>query len=177
MYYLWATLLILANALAWLSNVVTIPGNWVLVALTALFAWFFPENGEPGVSWWTIGILIALALLGELIEFAAGAAGAARRGASFRGMALAVLGALVGSISGALVTLPIPLAPLVGALLGGAGGAFAGAYIGESWKGRSADESFEVGKAAFFGRILGTVGKIAVGAVMWAVAAVDALLV
>ena len=177
MYYLWATLLILANGLAWLSNVFTIPGTWFLIALTALFAWFFPENGEPGISWWTIGILIGLALLGELIEFAAGAAGAARRGASFRGMALAVLGALLGSVSGALVTLPIPLAPLVGALLGGAGGAFAGAYIGESWKGRSADESFEVGKAAFFGRILGTVGKIAVGAVMWAVAAVDALLV
>ena len=53
-----------------------------------------------------------------------------------------------------------------GAVLFAGLGAFGGAVIGEQWKGRTFDESVKVGHAAFLGRLLGTVGKIMIGAVM-----------
>ena len=41
-----------------------------------------------------------------------------------------------------------------------------GAFLGESWKGRDFDTSIEIGKAAFIGRILGTVAKVAICTLM-----------
>jgi uncharacterized protein YqgC (DUF456 family) len=91
-------------------------------------------------------------------------------------MALAVLGTMIGSILGALFAAPIPLlGPIFGALAGGAAGAFLGAILGELWKGKSLDEGIHVGKGALLGRLLGTTGKLCVGAIMIVVAAVDAL--
>jgi uncharacterized protein YqgC (DUF456 family) len=125
-----------------------------------------------------VWILLALAIVGEIIEFVAGAAGAAKRGASRRSIWLSLVGALVGSIGGAIVGLPIALvgSPLA-ALLGGAIGAFIGAYLGETWVKRAQGQRLEVAKGAFLGRIWGTVGKLAIGAVMLGVTAVDVLFV
>ena len=66
---------------------------------------------------------------------------------------------------------------MFGALLGGSLGAFAGAYLGELWSEKPHAAGYAVGKAAFIGRLWGTVGKFAVGAVMLGVAAADALFV
>jgi uncharacterized protein YqgC (DUF456 family) len=118
-----------------------------------------------------------LAIVGEVVEFAAGAAGAAKRGASRRSVLLAIIGALVGSIGGVIVGVPIPLiGSLIGAILGGALGAFAGAYIGEAWKGRDEDQRVAAGRGAFAGRIWGTVAKLAIGAIMLVIIAWDAFL-
>lgn len=175
MYYIWGLLLVLANLSAWLSNALSLPGNWLILACTALFAWIFPKVPGPGIGWTTVGILAGLAVLGELLEFLAGAAVAGQRGGSRRGMVLAIVGTIVGSFSGALVSLPIPLlGPVIGALAGGALGAFIGAWIGEIWKGRSWQEGLDIGKGAVIGRLLGTAGKLILGALMVAIAAVDA---
>lgn len=175
MYLLWAALLVLANILAWTSNLFVLPGNWVVVGLTALFAVLFPAGEGEGIRWLTVGLIVGLAALGELIEFLAGAAGAAKEGGSRRSNVLAILGAVVGSVFGATLTLPIPLVgPVIGALGGGALGAFLGAYIGETWVGRSHVESYSVGRGALVGRLLGTAGKMACGAVMVVIVAVDA---
>jgi hypothetical protein len=89
-------------------------------------------------------------------------------------MALAIVGTVVGSIAGAVLGVPIPvIGSVIGALGGGALGAFAGAYLGETWVGKTPDESFAVGQGAFIGRLLGTIGKLAIGAVMVVVVAVD----
>jgi hypothetical protein len=112
-------------------------------------------------------VLAALAVLGELVELAAGAMGVKKAGGSRRGAALAIAGSIVGSVVGIFVGLPIPLVgSLVGAVLFGAGGALVGAMIGERWKGRDLDASFEIAKAAFFGRVLGTVAKMIVSSIM-----------
>ena len=80
-------------------------------------------------------------------------------------------------ILGAVVGLPIPIiGSAVGALIGGALGAAAGAALGEDWSGRDLDASVTVGVAAFWGRILGTAGKVCVGATMLVIATVDSLL-
>lgn len=174
-YYLLATLLLTAGVCAWLTNLLTLPGNWIVLGLAALFAWLGPRDGSWGISWLVVAILAALAVLGEIVEFAASAWGAAKQGASRRAAVLSILGAMVGSIMGATAGLPIPiLGPVVGAVLGGAVGAFGGAYLGESWKGRTHGESVLVGRGAFSGRLWGMIGKIAVGAVMIVVLALDA---
>lgn len=177
LYYLLAVLLVTAGVGCWLTNLVGAPGNWLLLGLAALFAWLAPVSSGRGVSWTTVGILAALAAAGELIEFAAGAAGAAKQGASRRSVVYSLVGGFAGSIAGATFGLPLPvLGSLAGALLGGAGGAFAGAYYGESSRQRPHGESFAVGKAAFWGRLWGTAGKLIVGAIMLGVATVDALM-
>jgi uncharacterized protein YqgC (DUF456 family) len=176
LYYVWASLLILANGSAWLSNSLSLPGNWLIVALTASFAFFYSDQVGPGVGWGTVILLIILATVGEVIEFMAGALLAGKRGGSRRGMMLAVVGTFLGSIGGAFISLPVPIVgPMVGALAGGAVGAFSGAWIGEMWKGRAWLEGYDIGKAAMIGRLLGTAGKLILGAMMVVIATIDAL--
>ena len=175
MYYPSATVLVLLCVGAWLTTLLTLPGNWFVVLLVAGFAWLFPVQEGRGIAWVTVGVLVGLAAVGEVIEFVAGAAGAAQRGASRRAVALSIIGAMVGSIGGLVVGLPIPVVgPLIVAILGGATGAFGGAYVGEYWKGKPEDERIASGQGAFVGRIWGTVAKLAVGAIMLAIVAWDA---
>ena len=164
----WGILLVLVAIGCWVANVFTLPGNWLIVGLAAAFAYFLPpdEYGR-GFGWITVFVLVLLATLGEVIEFAAGAAGAAKHGASRRAMLLAMAGAAVGSVTGAAVGIPVPvIGSLVAAVGGGAAGAFGGAYLGEMWKGKFHPERTAVSKGALVGRLFGTVGKLAAGAAM-----------
>ena len=78
-----------------------------------------------------------------------------------------MVGSVVGGLTGLFVALPVPIVgPLIGALLLGGLGAFGGAVVGEKWAGRENEESVKVGVAAFRGRILGTLGKTAIGFLM-----------
>ncbi|MEX0727934.1 MAG: DUF456 domain-containing protein [Planctomycetaceae bacterium] len=174
MIYLYATILLLANAASWLANVFMLPGNWLIVGIAAVYAWLLPEDAQPRVSWNVVGIALALAVVGELVEFFAGAAGAAKQGGSRRGVVLAIVGAFVGSVLGAVFALPIPvIGPIVGALGGGAAGAFVGAWIGEAGTGRTHGERLAIGKGALFGRLWGTAGKLIIGVIMLVVVTVD----
>jgi uncharacterized protein YqgC (DUF456 family) len=174
-YLLWAVLLVVASGMAWLLTLFTLPGNWLIVAAAAVFAWLLPEDAGRGIGWTTVAVLAGLALLGEIVEFGAGAAGAAKQGASRRAIGLSIIGAMVGSILGLTIGLPIPiLGSFVMAVLGGAAGAFVGAYLGETWKGRSEVDRMAAGRGAFAGRLWGTAGKLAVGAIMLAILAWDA---
>ena len=173
-YYILATLAVLVSVILWLTNLLSLPGNWGIIVLAIVLAWLFPlepSTQAPGVGWDTVAVLAGLAVLGELIEFAAGATGAAKQGASRRAILLSLLGSCVLSILGALlVAAVIPVfGALVGAVLGGAGGAWGGAYLGEMWKGRSQPERLAAGKGALVGRVLGTFSKLLVGVIMVAV--------
>jgi hypothetical protein len=176
-YYLWALLLIAACGLAWLTTLVALPGNWLIVALAAIFTSLVAQNAPRGITWTTVAVLAALAVVGEILEFAVSAAGAAKHGASKRSVALSLVGAAIGSIAGIAIGLPIPLVgSFIMAIVGGAAGAFFGAYLGEAWKGRPHDARIAAGRGAFSGRIWGSVGKLAVGAIMLVIVAWDALL-
>ena len=168
MVFLWATLLVLAAALFWTPNLFGLPGNWLMIAAAILYA--FLEVGAGSrfeISWVLVIILVVLATLGEVVEFAAGAVGASHAGGSKRGAMLALLGSMVGGLVGVLVGVPVPiLGPVIGALLFAGFGALVGAVLGEQWKGRDLDTSVRIGRAAFWGRLAGTMGKIIVGAVM-----------
>jgi len=177
LYYLWVALLTLALSASWLATFFTLPGNWIMVALCAAFAFFIPEaEYGRGFGWGVVGGLAVLALIGELLELAASALGATKAGGSKRGAALALVGSMIGSLVGAAIGFPVPIiGPLIGVLLGGGAGAAAGALLGEKWKGREFDDSLPVGAAAFWGRILGTVAKSAVGLGMIVVALIFAI--
>jgi uncharacterized protein YqgC (DUF456 family) len=153
--------------LGWLTQLVGLPGNWVVVVAAALYAWSFPGDDRLAISWSTVAALFVLAVLGEVIEFVAGAMGVTKAGGSRRGALLALVGSLVGGMIGLVVGVPIPVVgSLAAAILFGGLGALIGAFIGESWKGNDFDTSLQIGRAAFVGRVLGTLGKLIAGAVM-----------
>ncbi len=177
LYYVWVALLALALGCAWLATFFTLPGNWVIVALCAAFAYWIPEAEHArGIGWPVVIGLAVMALIGELLELAASALGATKAGGSKRAAALALVGSMIGSLVGAAIGFPVPvIGPLIGVLLCGGAGAALGAVLGEKWKGREFDDSLPVGAAAFWGRILGTVAKSSVGLGMIVVALVSAL--
>lgn len=170
-----AVLLVLGSLLAWFLTVLQLPGNWLIVLLTALAAWLMPDEQRFDIGWLTVGIVFGLAVIGEVLELAAGAVAAQKHGASRRAVCLALVGGVVGAISGAGGGSVVPvLGTLFGVLAGGASGAFLGAYLGETWKGRSEPHAIAVGRAVAIGRTLGVLGKMTVGVVMVLLVAWDA---
>jgi uncharacterized protein YqgC (DUF456 family) len=171
MTILWASIFVLAVLTFWFLNLLGLPGNWMIVAASVLYAWLVPENGSATMRWAAVAAVVGLALVGEFVELAASAAGVKKAGGSRRGSILALFGSLVGAMTGMFVGIPIPVVgSIVGALFFAGMGATVGAMIGEYWKGRSLDHSWAVGQAAFWGRILGTLAKVAIGALMVVVA-------
>ncbi len=173
---LYIILLFAALALGWFMTLLSMPGNWVMIAAAAVYAYFIPDESRFDIRWVTVGILIGLALLAEVLELAAGALGAARAGGSKRGAVLAAIGSMVGALAGAFVGVPIPVVgSVIAAILFAGLGALAGAMLGESWKGRGLEESWKVGQAAFWGRLLGTLAKTTIASAMVALAVVATL--
>ncbi len=172
----WACLLVTILFAGWLISVLGMPGNWLMVLAVVVYVLLVPEE-SPAAIGWPVAIAVGLlAAAGELLEFLAGAFGVAKAGGSKRGAVLALLGSMVGGIAGMFIGVPIPIVgPIVAAILFAGLGALAGAVIGEQWHGHGLDKSWQIGKAAFWGRLLGTLAKTAVGAVM-IVVAVAALL-
>lgn len=164
-----STVLSLVALTAWAANLLGMPGNWVMAAAAALSLWLSPESSRYYVGWLPLIGIVFVAGLGELLEFAAGALGAQRVGGTRRGTILAIVGSVVGAIVGLFVGTAIPppiLGNVIASLLLGASGAFAGAIAGERWAGKDWDSSLQVGGAAFWGRLLGTVGKAVCGTVV-----------
>ena len=158
--------LLLTNTAGVVLTALQMPGNWLIVAATAAFAWY--RWGAESVSYGsgTLLTLLALALLGELVEFLAGALGSKAVGGSKRGAAISIVTALAGAIGG---TFLIPV-PIVGTLLGAALGAGLGAAVGDKWAGRSWPDTLRVFRGAAIGKLSGAAGKLAIAVAMWGTA-------
>jgi uncharacterized protein len=177
MSFVWLLLFVILVIAGWLLTLFSLPGNWIIVLSSALFAWLVPANDESGIgmSWIAVLILVILAVVGEVIEFTAGALGASRAGGSKRGAVLAIFGSVIGALIGAFVGLPIPVVgSVVAAILFAGCGALVGAMLGEWWKGRDLAQALEVGQGAFWGRLLGALAKTTVASIMAVVAIVAA---
>lgn len=171
MYYVWFTLLVLLCSASWCATLMALPGNWGIVVCGAVFAWLVPDSG---LRWIVVGVAVAFGVVGEIVEVAAGAAGAAKLGAKRRSMILSMLATIVGSIAGSFMV-PIPIVgTVIGALAGGALGAYLGAYGGELSAGTDVETSNKIGRAAMKGRILGTLAKLLIGGAMFLLIVVDA---
>jgi len=169
--------LVLVCLIAWASNLITLPGNWISVAALSIYAWLGPSAGRLAIGTTTLLIAFSFSLLGEIIEFVAGAYGAKRAGASRRSTLFAVIGSIAGALTGALVGIPVPLVgSILAAILFGGLGATAGAIYGEWSDGKPWKETWSVGQAAFWGRTFGTLGKFAAGFLVVLTAIVAVLL-
>lgn len=157
---LWAILLVLVLLTCCGLTLLNLPGNWIMVAATVMYVFFIPGDSALSISWTVAAVLAGLAVLAELAEFLAGALGVAKVGGSRRSAAFALAGSFMGSLMGLAVGLPIPIiGPVVAAVLFAGIGALVGAMLGEDTRGREPGHGWRVGRAAFWGRLLGTAAK------------------
>lgn len=152
-----AVIITLLAPLSVVLVLITLPGTWVLLAVVAVLqAW----RGEL-VEWNTLAWCAGLAIVGELVEFAASALGAAKAGGSKR----AALGSIAGALVGAILGTPwlFPIGPIVGGSLGaGVGALLAERTIAtKTWA-----HSAKVGTGAAIGRLVATACKSAIAAIV-----------
>ena len=170
MLYVFLILLIITNAVMLLLNFFAMPGNWLMIGITALFAWW--QSDRSVFSAYTLIAVVVLAIAGEIVEFLAGPGGARRAGSTFRG----AFGAIIGMFAGALLgTVLIPI-PVVGTIIGGALGACLGTAALELTAGKKLDHSFRAGFGAGIGVLLGTGGKFMIGVLIWLIIALAAFI-
>lgn len=151
----------------WLTLVVFgLPGNWLIVLTTFLFALW--RRGDGVFSVYTLIAIIALCVIAELIEFFAAMGGARKAGAGW----VASFGAIAGAITGAILgTILIPI-PFFGTLIGACTGAGLLAWgLGFSG-GKDMQESVRHGVGAGLGQFLGITTKIALGFFIWLIVAI-----
>jgi hypothetical protein len=176
MTILWAILFVGAILAAWFTNVLGLPGNWLMLAIAVVY-WILKPLGEgASLSLTVLIIMAALAGVGELLELAMSSAKVTRAGGARRSAGYAIAGSMVGGMAGAVIGVPVPLfGPIVGSLLFGSLGAMAGAIYGEISAGETLPQAVRIGKAAFLGRALGTLAKVVVGLIIACTAIVGIL--
>ncbi|MDR1777767.1 MAG: DUF456 domain-containing protein [Desulfovibrio sp.] len=158
----WAFLVLLGSVI--LLNIFGLPGNWVLLGLTALWKLAHPSDVQMDVWFWVM--MAGFAVAGEILEFSLQIVKARKYGSSSSGTFAGMIGAIAGAIL---------LAPLffgLGALIGALIGAWIGCFFTE-WiiRGRPVPESLLAAMGAMVGRFLGTVCKCGVGGCMLALTA------
>ncbi len=179
----WIELLIaIAVSLAALGGVLltaaTLPGIWFMLLCAGLAQWWSLSGSpidplDPGVgltdqllhppisdsqmfSWWVLGVVAFIAILGEVTDFAASAVGAATAGGTKRGAIGSIIGGLLGAFGGTFI---IPI-PVLGTILGAALGAGLGALLAERHGGRMTwKQAGKVGSGAAVGRLAATLVK------------------
>ncbi len=160
----------LVCALGVVLTALQLPGTWLIVLATGLVAWW--RWDQQTIGWYALAAVLGLAILGEVLEFIAGALGARTAGASKRAAAIAIVGGVIGAIAG---TPLIPI-PIVGTLVGAAIGAGLGSVLGDKWAGRQWGEALKGGQGAAIGKLGGSVAKLTVAVLMWFVAVGAAVL-
>ena len=158
-----------ASLLGVVLTLLTLPGTWFIILVALACQWWC----EGLFEWWTIALCAALALAGEVVEFAWSARGAQRTGGTRPGMIGSIVGGLVGAVLG---TFLIPV-PLVGTIVGATVGAGLGAVAGErGMSRRSWRESATVGRGAAVGRLTAVVIKTVIAGAIGLVLTAGALL-
>ena len=99
--WLFLILLTLLGLSGWMANILGMPGNWGIVLLSAALWWLAPVESRSHVATAPLLAIGLVAVLGEILEFAASALGASRMGGSRRGTVLAMAGSIAGAIAAA----------------------------------------------------------------------------
>lgn len=158
-------LLVLSQVAGLLLIPFGMPGIWLQVMSLGVFAW---ATGFREVGAVTLVLVVVLAVLAEVAEFALGGRYAARYGGSKR----AAWGAILGGIAGAVLGVPVPI---IGSVIGAFVGSFAGAALLEmtnskDWRNPEWRGAVRVGWGAFLGRMVATAVKSGIGVAVAAVA-------
>ncbi|HEX3035452.1 MAG TPA: DUF456 domain-containing protein [Thermodesulfobacteriota bacterium] len=164
MDYLVFVLFLIVALAGLISLIVGFPGTFIILAASALYGWY---GGFEEITVKVITILVALAVLGEILEFLLGILGAKERKASKTAIVGSIVGGIVGAIWGAAFLLG------VGAIIGAFLGAFAGAFIVEFFRGKGFNQAVQSGWGAFVGRVGGTISKGIIGVAMIVISVVS----
>ena len=150
----------MAALLGWFGSLLGLPGNWLIVVLGMCCWWLADKDSTLYISNTSLAFMVGFALLGEAFEFLAGALGVQRLGGRPRSAVLALIGSLIGAICGFALGSGVPIVGnVIVSLAGSALGACVGSVIGERSLGQPWERSLQIGSAAFWGRILGTIAK------------------
>ncbi len=168
MLHIMLIILVLANACFLLLTLFALPGNWLIVITTAIFAYWRADD-QP-FSVYTIAAIVILAFIGELFEFFAGIGGAKKAGATSKG----ALGALLGAIIGAIVATPAIPIPILGTLIGACIGAGIGTWALEIHAGKKPHLATRSGVGASIPVLTGTTTKLIIGIIIWLIIAIAA---
>lgn len=152
-----------------------LPGAWILIgtaiAIDCLDQLWLGPGAPLTFHPLTISAAVAVAAIGEALEFALSAAGAKRFGATRAGM----WGSVIGGVAGALIgTCAIPI-PVIGTLAGAAIGTALGAVVGELIAGKRTFRDVSGPAAgAVVGRLLGMLAKLPIAIAVWVLLAIAA---
>ncbi|HEX7117285.1 MAG TPA: DUF456 domain-containing protein [Longimicrobiales bacterium] len=154
----WAIIGVLIMIPALLVIPLGLPGLWIMVAVLAGGALL----GEVGLAA-LIGALV-LAVAAEAAEFVF----VKRLNHRYGGSRRAFWGALAGGIAGVLIGLPIPV---VGSVVAGVLGSFAGAAAVTLWETRRLRSAARVGWGVLLGRTFAIAAKMGAGVVILVIGA------
>ena len=152
----WLGIIIMVVAL--ISIPLGLPGLWIMIGVAAVGA----ITGEIGLV--TLLACVLLAVVAELIEFFL----VQKLTRQYGGSRKAFWGALGGGLAGVLVGLPVPI---IGSVIAGMFGAFAGAALVTYAETKELGSAQRVGWGAVLGRMLTAVAKTAAGFAILAIAA------
>lgn len=128
-----------------------IPGAPLILIAAIGHKFYF---GAESVSYFALVVLALLTVLSMVLDFLGSLLGAKKLGATWRGMA----GAIIGAIVGLFFSLPgLILGPIIGA------------FLLELLSGREWRESAKAGAGALLGMVLGTLGRVVCCVLMIAV--------
>ncbi len=146
---------LLMTLLALILTTLRLPGGWLIVAEAVGYGWW---TEWARVGWLFVGVIVVLALIGELLELATSVLTARKVGASGRAAWGGFFGGFLGMI---FLSFLVPI-PVVGTLCGAVMGCFIGAMIGELTAKRELAQGARVGLFSAMGFVLGTVAKLVV---------------
>ncbi|MBS3735581.1 MAG: DUF456 domain-containing protein [Candidatus Bipolaricaulota bacterium] len=130
-----------------------IPGTFIVVAASGftglMTGW---ELVRPSL----LLIFLGLAIFGEVGDYLFSIASGKKYGAS----KYSLVGSFIGAVAGSILGLPLPV---IGNLLGAFLGAFVGAFITEFILGSDTLQATRSGMGVLFGKIFGSIVKVAIG--------------
>lgn len=146
-------ILVILMGLCVLATSAGLPGNYGMMFVLAGIAL---RTGFTLISVELLTGLIALLILGEVVEFLAGYLSAKRQKAGWKAQLAALVGAIAGGSFGSGIL------PVVGSLIGVACGAYAGTYIMVYYDRRNGGDAKRIAMKVAVAQAIGTATKICI---------------
>lgn len=138
-------------------TLVSLPGNFFIFAIALAYGFY---DGFVHLSYGNLAVVFCFLVVGELVEFFAGAFGARKEKASTRATFSALAGAIIGGLVGTAML------PVIGSVFGAMLGAFAASYAAEYSKTNDLDKAKRVGISVMKGQAIGMIAKLVIAVSM-----------
>jgi uncharacterized protein len=158
-----AVLGILIMAVALFLTPLGVPGLWIMVAVLGVGTWL----GAVGLA--ILVMCVVLAAAAEVVEYLI----IDRMNVRYGGSRLAFWGAIIGGVAGVLIGMPVPV---IGSIIAGFLGSFAGAAVATLYETRKVESAARVGWGTLMGRMWAAAAKVAAGMIIFVLGSAALLL-